>query len=900
MLLTQRLAWRRAAGRVRGKGGLKRAAGNRLSTRHLRLERLEQRHLLSGWLTYSDAGNPSDSGGRWGRDVALDSAGNVYVAGSFENFMNLVPTDQGQPISLESQGQYDAFVAKLNPEGKFLWARSMGGPGHDTAFRLAVSPAGEVYVGGEFSDTANFGRTSLTSAGDRDIFVVKLDTNGNFQWALRAGSAKIPTTETERERLTGIALGSDGVYVTGNYLGGADFGSSNLSSQGSTDVFLAKLTETADGPEFQWVQTVGTEGEDYSKALALGTSTSGQRIYLSIAEMRWTDAAARRLLEYSPEGNLLRNKKLSDPGTTGASMTVYQEGPTTYSIYLAIPLPTGPAQGASLAKLDPFPRENPEEIQELWRRSGGPGFWVEDLAADSTGVYATGQVGSWSLVDFDPDPDRSALVGSDNGYTGFVWKLDHGGNFLALRVTGESFRSDGSSAYSYAIALKDDAIYTTGGFQGPDAQFDVGTDFVQPTGAQGGYTNVFVLKTTQEMGGIFGRAFLDLNGNGTWDWDSVIGISEPPLPGFGVSAVADGSGQATAVTQKDGQFYFPHLTPGGYSVGLQLPEGWTQTTVGLGVTVEAGRFISSASSDFLGAYTPNEVSNYVSTDVPKKYPSRSWQTTTSTLTVSDSYPIFGVEISITVSGQPPLELSLIAPGGSGVLIPPEVYQANGTFTYATHAFNFDSAQGTFADAQGTWTLEIRNGNLGQTGKLTAWSLDIRHPSPPPSISINDVSHAEGISGTTAFNFTVTLSSAVDSDVTLYYATADGTALAGSDYEQTSGWLTIPAGNTSATITVLVYGDRLKEPDETFYVNLSNAVGAEIGDGQGVGTIRNDDKKTTASASPSALSSEPAQTDLDALAAAADQFFFELGRNPRKNNRQELTLDLMDLDPLLQP
>ena len=100
--------------------------------------------------------------------------------------------------------------------------------------------------------------------------------------------------------------------------------------------------------------------------------------------------------------------------------------------------------------------------------------------------------------------------------------------------------------------------------------------------------------------------------------------------------------------------------------------------------------------------------------------------------------------------------------------------------------------------------------------------------------------AEGNSGTTNAVFTVTLSAASTSTVTVDYATANGTATAGSDYTAGTGTLSFAAGTTSKTITVAVTGDTAVEPNETFVVNLTNAVGATIADAQGVGTITNDD------------------------------------------------------------
>jgi large repetitive protein len=116
----------------------------------------------------------------------------------------------------------------------------------------------------------------------------------------------------------------------------------------------------------------------------------------------------------------------------------------------------------------------------------------------------------------------------------------------------------------------------------------------------------------------------------------------------------------------------------------------------------------------------------------------------------------------------------------------------------------------------------------------------------PRISIADARVNEGNTGTRPITFTVSLSAAYDVPVTLSYATANNTATAGSDYQAKSGTLTLPAGQTSGTITVQVSGDRLAEPNETFFVNLSNPNYGVISDGQGVGTILDDEPRISIS------------------------------------------------------
>jgi uncharacterized repeat protein (TIGR01451 family) len=111
---------------------------------------------------------------------------------------------------------------------------------------------------------------------------------------------------------------------------------------------------------------------------------------------------------------------------------------------------------------------------------------------------------------------------------------------------------------------------------------------------------------------------------------------------------------------------------------------------------------------------------------------------------------------------------------------------------------------------------------------------------PPSISIGNASVTEGDSGSVNAPFNVTLSEDSPNTVTVDYATGDDTATAPEDYLQSSGTVTFAPGDTSETINVSVVGDTLDEPDETFFVNLSNPQNATISDGQGVGTIEDDD------------------------------------------------------------
>jgi hypothetical protein len=113
----------------------------------------------------------------------------------------------------------------------------------------------------------------------------------------------------------------------------------------------------------------------------------------------------------------------------------------------------------------------------------------------------------------------------------------------------------------------------------------------------------------------------------------------------------------------------------------------------------------------------------------------------------------------------------------------------------------------------------------------------------PTVSIAGGSVTEGNSGTTSMPFTVTLSKASDTVITLTYTTTNGSATAGQDYTAATGTVTFAAGSVSQVITISVTGDTTVEPAETFTVTLSNPVGATIATASATGTITNDDAAT---------------------------------------------------------
>ncbi len=196
-------------------------------------------------------------------------------------------------------------------------------------------------------------------------------------------------------------------------------------------------------------------------------------------------------------------------------------------------------------------------------------------------------------------------------------------------------------------------------------------------------------------------------------------------------------------------------------------------------------------------------------------------------------------------------VDVVVATGSSISTSVGVILGNGDGTFRP-AQNFLAGAGpsnpVLADFNGDGFSDVAARNYASSGFSVllndgAWDAGPPPPPPPaPSLSIGNASVTEGNTGSVAASFTVTLSAASAETATVAYSTSDGSAVAGGDYQAASGTLTFAPGETSKTVLVLVNGDRVGEPNETFFVNLSGATNATIADGQGIGTIVDDEPR----------------------------------------------------------
>lgn len=195
-----------------------------------------------------------------GKQVAVDSAGTVFVAGNFLGSVDL----GGGPLQSAHQGPSaggnDIFVAALDAAGDHLWSKAFSGDSYNDAHSLAVDPAGNIALAGYLAGTTDYGGGPRTSAGITDAFAVKLDGAGNHLWSQRFGD------DAEQE-IWGLATNSAGdLVLTGFSNGVIDFGGGPLANVQPADFFVAVL-DGAGG--HVWSTRFGEDGHQVAGAVAV-------------------------------------------------------------------------------------------------------------------------------------------------------------------------------------------------------------------------------------------------------------------------------------------------------------------------------------------------------------------------------------------------------------------------------------------------------------------------------------------------------------------------------------------------------------------------------------------------------------------------------------------------------
>lgn len=369
-----------------------------------------------------------------------DNAGNIYTAGFISGPSDL---DPGPGTQFAGSSVDDIFVQKLNSSGSLIWAKSIGGLGDQYAYGLCVDVAGNVLITGGFRGNIDFdpnaGVTTLSAStgGGVDIFVLKLDANGNFVWAKNMGSSN-------GSNQNGYAITTDlnnNVLVTGAFDGTMDFdpgaGVANMTSAGQVDIFVLKLNSAG---AFQWAKRMGSFYDDYGYSIK--TDLSGNVI-----------TTGRFLMQTD-----------FDPGPAFASLG----GMTTST------------------DINMFVQKLDAAGNFVWARdynfisNTGRGLYVDNVGD----IYVTGNTSGGADFDGGPGTAYVTVAGANDI---FVLKLTSAGNYVWVNSYGGI-----GNDFGYGIDMNASGeIFVTGAFQNT-------ADFMPGSGtytlSSNGMQDIFAMK----------------------------------------------------------------------------------------------------------------------------------------------------------------------------------------------------------------------------------------------------------------------------------------------------------------------------------------------------------------------------------------------------------------------
>ncbi|MEO6135571.1 MAG: SBBP repeat-containing protein [Ginsengibacter sp.] len=396
-------------------------------------------------------GGPLGGYGNYAYSIALDATNNVYTTGYFGGTVDFDPGPGVYNLSVSNFNTNpninDAFISKLDANGNFVWAKKIDGTSSIQGYSIATDASGNVYSTGFFVGNANFNPAgsflmNQATAG-KSIYVLKLDTDGNFTWAKQMGGPFQSGISFD----LGWAIAADAsgnVYTTGRFSGTADFdpGATDFNLVANSYYYGAYISKLDVNGDFVW-----------AKQMTQKTATStveGLALKLDASGNIYTTGQFEGTIDFDP----------------GAGTLNYIASDSYYDIFVSKWDPSG---------------------NMVWaKQMGGPLNDVGvSISLDPAGnVYTSGYFDN--TADFNPGAGTANLV-TTGYYDGFISKLDKDGNYVwAIKMGGVNFD------YTWGVAV--DAaqnIYATGSFS-KTADFDPSAGVSTLTGI--GSSSGFVAK----------------------------------------------------------------------------------------------------------------------------------------------------------------------------------------------------------------------------------------------------------------------------------------------------------------------------------------------------------------------------------------------------------------------
>jgi hypothetical protein len=429
------------------------------------------------------------SGSDYASDIAVDSMGNTYITGMYNDTLDFDPSSGVYKIP--ALGLLDAYVIKLSPNGDLIWTRTFGtGNGVVSGFSLTLDNAGNVYTTGTLKGIVDFDGSANTSLlgvndGKVHIFISKMTTNGDFVWAKEFGASR---------ELNVVRVAVDdmqNIYATGRFKDTIDFdpgpNTYNLINNGINSTYIVKLTNNG---SFSWVKTFQGTGRALVTDLTLSSNNDIQIIggfqgnvdfdtdpNTSFALNPITPvfgSITAFIMKMNASGGFVWAKAIDglNASVVGTSISIDKQN----NLYVL---------GTYSNTVDFDPNAG------VYEMTGGAGFllkltpnadflWVKPI--QFTSYYSINRVtvdndgnpyiiGYFSgVLDCDPSAATYNLTTATSDYDGFMLKLSTAGNFLWAGQIGDA---SGSVDMDSSCMDKMGNVYTVGHFYGTN---DFNTD----------------------------------------------------------------------------------------------------------------------------------------------------------------------------------------------------------------------------------------------------------------------------------------------------------------------------------------------------------------------------------------------------------------------------------------
>lgn len=374
-----------------------------------------------------------------GNCITSDVSGNIYTVGYFT-----AATSFGSFIFSSPSSDDDGYLIKSDPSGNILFAKSFG----DGAECITIDATGNIYVTGYFSGTDTFGSFTLTSSNLFDIFICKIDPNGNVLWVKQYAAQNT----TKIKSITHDTGGN--IYVGGQFGGTLNFDSYTITANGSSDAFLAKVNASGNAQwlnqitagTFESLNTLSIDASDniYAIGSFAGTCNFGSTTLIATAN---SNAFLSKL---NSNGTFIWTKQFGGMNTYGQFLSVNSSGKIHISGYYGYPLTLGANTFTSgnvyIAEID-------VSGNVTWSNKFDNIFNPGPITSDPLGnVYTVGVFNNTAT--FSPEFILNPDTASGDAY---ISKLDASGAVVWVKqLTGHSYE------YLYSIAHSLGKIYTTG------------------------------------------------------------------------------------------------------------------------------------------------------------------------------------------------------------------------------------------------------------------------------------------------------------------------------------------------------------------------------------------------------------------------------------------------------